>query len=121
MFEQYLEQIKKIDQKVELNIEFPDWNRTVQINVRECGCGIDGEDKVTSMYFVVKKGKVAETGEGEFYNADVVLDGEPPAIEGLFNGSLSVVGAFITKDLTIEGSVGDAVAVKVLLDAARLF
>ena len=121
MFEKYLEQIKIIDQKVDLNTEFPGWNKTVQINVRECGCGLHGEDKVTSIYFVVKDGKVAESDEGEYVNPEVLIDGEPKAIEGLFDGSLSVIGAFITKDLKIQGSVGDAIAVKVLLDAARLF
>lgn len=121
MFESYLEHIRKIDQKVDLGTEFPGWERKVQFNVRECGCGPKGEDKVNHFYFEVKGGKVVKSGEGELEGAQVTLDGEPQAIAGLFDGSLSVVGAFITKDLTVKGSVGDAVGVKVLLDAVRIF
>ena len=121
MFETYLDHIRKIDQKVDLSTEFPGWEKKVQFNVRECGCGPKGEDKVNHFYFVVKDGKVAKSGEGELQGAEITLEGEPKAIAGLFDGSLSVVGAFITKDLTIKGSVGDAVGVKVLLDAVRIF
>jgi hypothetical protein len=121
MFEAYLEHIRKIDQKVDLSTEFPGWSKKVQFNVRECGCGLNGADKVNHFYFEVKDGKVARAGEGELEGAEVTLDGEPKAIAGLFEGTMSVVGAFITKDLTITGSVGDAVGVKVLLDAVRIF
>lgn len=115
MYENYIDQINKINEKVDLSTEFPNWEKSVQFKIK------DGESKVGSLYFVVRDDKVAEVKEGELSEADVTIEGNAESIEKLFDGSLPVIGAFITKELTIQGNVGDAVAAKVLLDAARLF
>jgi putative sterol carrier protein len=115
MYENYIEQIKKINDKVDLSVEFPNWNKSVQFKIK------DEKDNVSSLYFVVKNGKVEKAAVGELADAEVVIEGNSKAIGQLFDGSLPVTGAFITKEITVHGNVGDAVAAKVLLDAARLF
>jgi len=44
-----------------------------------------------------------------------------PAMSALFNGEISIVGAFITKQISVEGAIGDALGAKVLLEAVRVY
>lgn len=111
--EEFLCQIRKISGKVDLSDEFPDWNKTVQFNVKG--------DPELSFYFVVRDNKLAEVATGKLANPDVVLEGDHQAMTDLFAGRLPVIGAFITKKLTITGAIGDAVGANVLLQAARIF
>jgi len=114
--DKFLSQIRKINKKVDLDTEFPDWNKSVQFIIRNS----KGEE-VKAVYFVVDRGKVAKTGKGKLKVADVTIEGSAKAMSNLFNGELPVVGAFITKELIIKGTVGDAVGANVLLQAARTF
>ena len=112
MEERFLAQIKDIEKKVDLDNEFPDWNKSVQFKIK---------DKDLPFYFVVAKGKVAKAEKGILAHPDVTIEGDAQAISNFFDGKLSVIGAFITKELTITGAIGDALGAKVLLDAARIF
>jgi putative sterol carrier protein len=112
----FLTQIQKINDKVDLDTEFPDWNKAVQFIIKNT----QGEDEM-SFYFVVEGGKVAKADNGKLPVADVTIEGNAEAMSNLFDGELPVVGAFITKQLVIKGTVGDAVGVNVLLQAARTF
>jgi len=109
--ERYLNQIRLIDQKVDLDSEFPDWNKAVQFV-------IDGEP---AFYFVVQDGTLTKAQAGEYPNPDVTIKGSSQAISDLFDGKMAVVGGFITKELAIEGKVGDAIGANVLIQAARVF
>jgi hypothetical protein len=42
-------------------------------------------------------------------------------MSNLFQGELTVIGAFITKELSITGAIGDAIGANVLIQAARVF
>lgn len=108
---QFLDQIKKIDKKVKLNEEFPEWNKSVQFLVQNG----------TPFYFVVKDGKVSKFGEGKINNPDVTIQGDLNFIERLFEGELSIIGGHITKKLIINGRIGDAIGANVLIQAARVF
>ncbi len=112
----FLSQIQKINDKVDLSTEFPDWNKAVQFIIKNT----QGEDEM-SFYFVVDGGKVAKADVGKLNEADVTIEGNAEAMSNLFDGELPVVGAFITKQLVIKGTIGDAVGVNVLLQAARTF
>jgi putative sterol carrier protein len=112
MEERFLAQIRKIDEKVDLDNEFPDWNKSIQFKIKEKGL---------SFYFVVDRGKVAKAEKGTLTNPDVTIEGNAEAISDFFDGKIPVIGAFITKELTITGAIGDALGAKVLLDAARIF
>lgn len=112
MEKRFLAQIRKIDKKVDLDSEFPDWNKSVQFNIKDEGI---------SFYFVVDRGKVAKAERGTLASPDVVIEGNAHAMADFFDGKLPVIGAFITKELTITGAIGDALGAKVLLDAARIF
>ena len=115
--ERFLSQIRKINEKVDLKTEFPGWNKSIQFNVVETGKG-NGE---ASFYFVVEGGRVSKVDKGKLTNPDVTIEGSAQAMSKLFEGIIPIVGAFITKELTIKGAVGDAVGANVLLQAARTF
>ena len=112
MEERFLALIRKIDEKVDLDSEFPDWNKSVQFNIK---------DKAISFYFVVARGKIGKAEKGTLPSPDVIIEGDALAISDFFDGKLPLVAAFITKKLTITGSIGDALGAKVLLGAARIF
>lgn len=114
--DKFLTQIRKINDKVDLDTEFPDWNKSVQFIIRDT----QGEEE-KAFYFVVDGGKVAKADDGKLKEADVTIEGTAEAMSNLFDGELPVVGAFITKELVIKGTVGDAVGANVLLQAARTF
>lgn len=111
-----LRQIEKINEKVDLSNEFPNWNKSVQFIVK----GSSWEDE-SAFFFAIEDGKVTRSGSGKLDEADVTIEGSAEAINNLFNGELPVIGAFITKQLIIKGKVGDAVGANVLLQAARTF
>ena len=108
--EKYLSRLTKISEKVDLDSEFPDWNKAVQFITEEG----------SSFFFVVDHGKVTEVGDGKFNAPDVTITGDAHSISDMFEGKLSVIGGFITKKLHIDGSVGDAVGANVLIQAARI-
>lgn len=110
----FLAQIKAINNKVDIDTEFPDWKKSVQFKVK-------GENGGFSFYFAVDGKKVSEVASGELPEADVVIEGSQEAMGDLFEGNLAMIGAFITKELDIRGAVGDAVAANVLIQAARVF
>ncbi len=112
----FLAQIQKINDKVDLNTEMPDWNKAVQFIIKNT----QGEDE-RSFYFVIDGGTVVKADNGKLNEADVTIEGNAEAMSNLFDGELPVVGAFITKQLVIKGTIGDAVGVNVLLQAARTF
>jgi len=114
--EKLLAQIAKINEKVDLDTEFPDWNKSVQFIVHNTSGGED-----FSCFFIVKDGKVARSGSGLIDEADVTIEGPVGVIDDLFNGDLPVIGAVITKKMIIKGRIGDAVGANVLLQAARTF
>ncbi|MEW6410757.1 MAG: SCP2 sterol-binding domain-containing protein [Nitrospirota bacterium] len=109
----YLAQIRKINEKVNLDEEFPDWNKSVQFIIKN--------STETAFYFVVDGGKVSKVEQGKLDKADVIIEGKPEAMQRLFDGEIPIIGAFITKELTITGPIGDAIGAKVLLEAARIF
>lgn len=110
----FLTQIKAINNKVDIDTEFPDWKKSIQFKVK-------GEKGDFSFYFVVDGKKVSEVASGELPMADVVVAGSQKALTDLFEGNLAMIGAFITKELDIRGAVGDAVGANVLIQAARVF
>jgi len=109
-FQKFLSQINKINKKVDLDNEFPDWNKAVQF-ITEGG----------SFFFVVDNGKVSHVDTGEIDSPDVTIKGDAQSISDLFDGKISIIGGFITKKLKIDGPVGDAIGANVLIQAARLF
>lgn len=109
----FLAQIEKINKKVDIDTEFPDWKRSIQFIVK-------GE-KDFSFYFVVDGKKVSKVGSGELPKADVYIEGKQELISNVFKGELAMIGAFITNELTIRGAIGDAVGANVLIQAARVF
>ncbi len=113
MMEKYLSQISKINQKVDLETEFPDWDKSVQFNITDVDKG--------AFYFVAKGGKIAEFGEGTIKNPDVSINGTDSNMSALFNGETTIVGAVITKQLSVDGAIGDALGAKVLLEAVRVY
>jgi putative sterol carrier protein len=113
MIDKYLSQIMQINEKIDLDTEFPDWNKSVQFVVTD----FDGGE----FYFTTNKGKVAKVEQGKLANPDVTIEGTSIAMSDLFDGNVSIVGAFITKQVTIKGAIGDALGAKVLLDAVRVY
>ena len=109
----FLVQLEKINDKVDIDTEFPDWKKSIQFVVK-------GE-KGFSFYFVVDGKRVSKVGEGVLPQADVYIEGTQEALSNLFQGKLAMIGAFITQELTIRGKVGDAVGANVLIQAARVF
>ena len=109
--QRYLSQLNKINEKVDLDNEFPDWNKAVQFIT-------EGGD---SFFFVVDNGKVSQVDTGKLDIPDITITGDAQSISDLFEGRLSIIGGFITKKLQINGSVGDAVGANALIQAARLF
>ena len=113
MLEKYLSQIRKINEKIDLATEFPDWNKSVQFRVTDIDKG--------SFYFIADDGRIAEIGEGQIKDPDVTIEGSDKAMGALFNGEISIVGGFITKELSVQGAIGDALGAKVLLEAVRVY
>jgi|GEM_PF-6675253 putative sterol carrier protein len=113
MIDKYLSQIRKINGTIDLDTEFPDWNKSVQFIVTDNDGG--------AFYFKTEAGKVTQADEGLLVNPDVTIEGTNGAISDLFDGNVSIVGAFITKQVTIKGPIGDALGAKVLLDAVRVY
>ena len=113
MIGKYLSQIRQINEKIDLDTEFPDWNKSVQFIVTD----LDGG----GFYFTTNGGKVTQAEEGKLANPDVTIEGTSGAMSDLFDGNVSIVGAFITKQVTIKGAIGDALGAKVLLDAVRVY
>lgn len=113
MLDKYLSQIRKINEKIDLKTEFPDWKKSVQFNVTDVDNG--------AFYFVADGQKISKIGEGKLDSADVTIEGTDKAMAAMFGGDISIVGAFITKDLTIQGTIGDALGAKVLLEAVRVY
>lgn len=107
----FLDQIKKINEKVDIDNEFPDWNKTVQFKIKN-------DD---AFYFTVHNGMVSQVAAGTTANPDVTIEGELKDMEDLFEGRLAIVGGFICKNLKITGAVGDAIGANVLIQAARIF
>lgn len=119
----FLSQIKEINEKVDLDSEFPDWNKTVQFNIRGNGGTPDvcPSPEIGSFYFEVNGGRVVKAETGKPGKADVILEGSNEALSNLFEGKLTIIEAFITKEITVKGTIGDAVGANVLLQAARTF
>ena len=119
----FLSQIKKINEKVDLDSEFPDWNKTVQFNIRGNGgtTAVCPPPEIGSFFFEVNGGRVVKAEMGKPGKADVILEGSNEALSNLFEGKLTIIEAFITKEVTITGAVGDAIGANVLLQAARTF
>lgn len=118
----FLSQIKKINEKVDLDTEFPDWDKTVQFNIRGNGpAATCPPAEILSFYFEVDRGRVVKAETGKPSKADVILEGSNEAMSNLFEGKLTIIEAFITKEVTVTGAVGDAVGANVLLQAARTF
>ena len=113
MLEKYLEQIRKINQKIDLDTEFPDWNKSVQFKVSDVDDG--------AFYFVANGGRITDVKQGLLSAPDVTIEGRDDVMEAMFKGEISIVGAFITKELTIQGAIGDALGAKVLLEAVRVY
>lgn len=113
MTDKYLSQIRQINGKIDLDTEFPDWNKSVQFVVTDSDKG--------AFYFTTAGGKVTHAEEGTLANPDVTIEGTDSAMTELFEGNISIVGAFITKQVTIKGAIGDALGAKILLDAVRVF
>ena len=109
----FLTQLEKINKKVDINMEFPDWKRSIQFIVKG--------KKDFSFHFVVDGKKVSKVAEGDLPKADVYIEGKQESISNLFKGDLAMIGAFITQELTIRGAIGDAVGANVLIQAARVF
>lgn len=110
----FLTQIRKINKKVDIDTEFPDWTKTVQFIAKK------GKEEIP-FYFSVDGKKVAKVAKGRAKTADVVIEGSQKSLSNLFEGNLTVIGAFITKELAITGAVGDAIGANVLIQAARVF
>jgi putative sterol carrier protein len=110
----FLAQVRKINEKVDIGTEFPGWKKSVQFIVKQ-------GSKEISFYFLTDGKKVTKVDKGKLTKADVTLEGSQEAVSNLFEGNLSIVGAFITKELTIAGTIGDAVGANVLIQAARVF
>lgn len=113
MIDNYLVQLRKINEKIDLDTEFPDWNKSVQFVVT------DSDD--AAFYFITNQGKVTQIEQGMLTKPDVTIEGTSSAISDLFEGNVSIVGAFITKQVEIKGPIGDALGAKVLLDAVRVY
>lgn len=110
----FLAQIRAINNKVDIDTEFPDWKKSVQFKV-------NGENGDFAFYFVVDGKKISEAASGELPEADVIIEGSQKALSELFEGNLAMIGAFITQEVNIRGTVGDAVGANVLIQAARVF
>jgi putative sterol carrier protein len=110
----FLAQIRKINKKVDIDTEFPDWKKSVQFIVKK------GKQEIP-FYFSVDGKKVAKVAKGKLPKADLIIEGSQKSLADLFEGKLTIVGAFITKELSITGTIGDAVGANVLIQAARVF
>jgi len=110
----FLAQIRQINKKVDIDTEFPNWTRTVQFVVKK------GKAEMP-FYFSVDGKKVIKVAKGKVTQADVVIEGSQKSMSNLFRGELTVIGAFITKELSITGAIGDAIGANVLIQAARVF
>jgi putative sterol carrier protein len=110
----FLAQIRQINKKVDIDTEFPDWTRTVQFVVKK-------RKAEMPFYFSVDGKKVIKVAKGKVSQADVVIEGSQKSMSNLFQGGLTVIGAFITKELSITGAIGDAIGANVLIQAARVF
>jgi len=110
----FIAQIQKINEKVDIDTEFPDWKRSVQFVVK------NGE-KEKAFYFVTDGTKVSKVDKGKIDKPDITIEGTQEAMSKLFEGKLAIVEAFITKELGINGAIGDAIGANVLIQATRVF
>lgn len=110
----FLVQIRRINKKVDIGTEFPGWKKSIQFIVK------NGKKEIP-FYFSVDGTKIVKVARGKMPKADVVIEGSQKAVSDLFKGNLPIIGAFITKEVTITGSIGDALGANVLIQAARVF
>jgi len=110
----FLVQIRRINEKVDIGTEFPGWKKSIQFIAK------NGEKEIP-FYFSVDGTKIVEVARGKMPKADVIIEGSQKSVTDLFEGTLTIIGAFITKELSITGTIGDALGANVLIQAARVF
>ena len=111
MMDKYLDQLNLINKKVDLDEEFPDWDKRVQFIL----------DDDSGFHFITRDGQVTKVDEGILDRPDVVIKSDNETMSLLFAGKVAIIGGWITQKIKIEGKIGDAIGANVLIQAARVF
>lgn len=110
----FLRQIKQINQKIDIDTEFPDWKKKVQFIAKS-------NERDLPFYFETDGKKVVTVASGKLIEADVTIEGNQEDLSRLFEGNLSLLEGYIIGNLNITGPFGDATGAHVLIQGARIF